>query len=342
MKHLFKGCFAGCGLLLALLVLAGPLLVIVWFAVRIIRMILRLLQQRGSVLGQLQPGTADLNCQVVPPWINRQPDPFIYDQRWLMSLGLAVTWENPDVRIEKGGVPVDSSDLQPDSDYDVIARIWNNSVDAPVQFLPVYYSYLEFGIATQRIPIGTTHADLGVKGSPTCPAYATYTWHTPAAAGHYCLLIELLWSDDKNPYNNLGQHNTNVKALNSPHASFTFPVRNPAQVEQEIELRLDAYQLPNLQDCIAQQPAADPKLTRDEISRQYQIARAIHNPKKFPIPGGWSVEAQPDRLRLGPGEQQDVTVEITAPDGFAGRQAINVNGFAGRTLIGGVTLYVKA
>jgi hypothetical protein len=35
-----------------------------------------------------------------------------------------------------------------------------------------------------------------------------------------------------------------------------------------------------------------------------------------------------------------VTVDITAPDGFVGRQGINVHAEANGQLLGGVTLYV--
>jgi hypothetical protein len=48
----------------------------------------------------------------------------------------------------------------------------------------------------------------------------------------------------------------------------------------------------------------------------------------------------PEELALDAREQQQVTVDVIAPDGFLGRQAINVNAFAGERLVGGVTLYV--
>jgi hypothetical protein len=34
-------------------------------------------------------------------------------------------------------------------------------------------------------------------------------------------------------------------------------------------------------------------------------------------------------------------VDITAPDGYVGRQAINVNAYASQALVGGVTFYVE-
>src|SRR5450631_1557225 len=48
--------------------------------------------------------------QTVPPWAYRQLDPLLYSQPYLQSLGLAVTWDNPDIQVElpsAPGVPVD-------------------------------------------------------------------------------------------------------------------------------------------------------------------------------------------------------------------------------------------
>ena len=49
---------------------------------------------------------------------------------------------------------------------------------------------------------------------------------------------------------------------------------------------------------------------------------------------------QPAELALRSGEQQDVTVDIPSPDGYVGRQAINVHASSGEDLLGGGTLYV--
>ena len=58
----------------------------------------------------------------------KKPDPLIYDQYYLMSLGLAVSWQNPDIEILLGGVPVVSAyDLLPSTAYTIRARIWNGS-----------------------------------------------------------------------------------------------------------------------------------------------------------------------------------------------------------------------
>src|SRR6516162_6100669 len=73
-----------------------------------------------------------------------RPDPMIYDQYYLTSLGLAVTWDNPDIQLYSNGTPVSSSLLLPGTTYEVVAQIWNNSTDAPVVGMPVAFSFLEF------------------------------------------------------------------------------------------------------------------------------------------------------------------------------------------------------
>jgi hypothetical protein len=53
------------------------------------------------------------------------------------------------------------------------------------------------------------------------------------------------------------------------------------------------------------------------------------------------VTIDPAQMQLDAGEAREVTVDVTAPDGFRGRQAINVHAFAGQQIVGGVTLYVE-
>jgi hypothetical protein len=269
----------------------------------------------------------------VPPWAYRQPDPLIYSQQYLQSLGLAVTWDNPDIHVEAAaapGTPVDSHALQADTDYLVVARIWNGATTAPAPGLPVKVSYLSFGIGTTRHDVGMTSVDLPVKGAVGCPATAVVPWHTPATPGHYCLQVELMWDDDANPVNNLGQHNTDVKPLNSPHAAFAVPLRNNTAQRARVVLRADAYRIPELTPC-------------DEQGRQDnpQARLERHRREAWAIPQGWRVDVQPSEASLAPGEQTTVTVDITAPDGFVGRQAVNVHADSGGELLGGVTLYVE-
>ena len=124
-------------LLLVLLALVGLFALLFFCGYR------RLAAAKGPRPSRFSAYKSD-NCQHLPPHIYRRPDPMIYSQPYLLSKGLAVTWQNPDIHLELSGVPVDSSDLKPNTTYDVIARIWNNAIDAVVVNMPVDFSFLSF------------------------------------------------------------------------------------------------------------------------------------------------------------------------------------------------------
>lgn len=295
---------------------------------------------RNDDTGAPVQGESEPDCLPIPTDVYRRPDPMIYSQAYLMSQGLAVTWDNPDIHLELGGVPVSSSELSVDTEYDIVARIWNGSNNAPAVNLPVWFSYLDFGIGTVSVPIGFDKVDLPVNGAIGHPATARSKWTTPKAAGHYCIQVELVWPDDANPANNLGQENTDVKALNSPQAAFTFPVRNDGRIERALALEVDGYAVAGPAPCEDPRPVAIATMGADEKEQHRRDAQRRHGRGKHPLPDGWRVKVDPAELRLEPGSSRDVTVDVTAPDGFLGRQGINVNAFAGDRLIGGVTLYV--
>jgi len=304
------------------------------------RTIARLRREREEKGGNRR-GHSKAKCLPVREPIYRRPDPMIYSQYYLMAQGIGVTWDNPDIVLTKGGATVPSASLDPDSDYQIRARIWNGSTDAPAVHMPVRFFYLDFGIGMSVVPIGETFVNLPVKGAPGHPTLATMPWHTPATAGHYCLLVQLVWSDDANPFNNLGQENLNVAPLNSPQAVTTFPVRNEGRERRTLRLEADGYTIPAaLEPCDADDWGEEPKLTHAEIERQRRRLNARHARQLFPLPAGWTADITPAELTLGPGEQQDVSVALNAPAGFHGTQAINVNAFHGERLIGGVTLHV--
>lgn len=187
-------------------------------------------------------------CCLHLPDVRVRPDPLIYSQSYLMTNGLAVTWDNPDIELFDQGVPMPSHALQPDRLYEVRVRVWNGSYDAPAIGLPVTLSYLSFGIATTSTPIGVTKVDLGAKGTANHPAIASFAWRTPREAGHYCLQARLDWHDDANPHNNLGQENVQVGTAASP-ALFRFKVRNEASVRRMIVFEVDTYELPVPAPC---------------------------------------------------------------------------------------------
>lgn len=291
------------------------------------------------------PKLGDRDRHRVPAHVYRRPDPLIYDQRYLQSLGLAVTWDNPDIHLERAdrpGVPVDSHDLEPGTRYDVLARIWNGSNYAPAIHMPVRFSYLEFGIGTVKHLIGETSADVPVRGATGCPAFASVAWTTPEQPGHYCLQAELNPPDDpdrieeENPGNNLAQHNTDVRQLNSPRATFAATVRNATTWLQELRFEVDAYTIPRREPCEPREPE-QPDGARDRT----QEAREKHAPERHPVPDGWRVHIHPEGVSLEPGEQTDLAIEVVAPSGFEGRQAFNLNAFDRGVLTGGVTLYAE-
>ena len=294
------------------------------------------------------------DCCLELPDVYRRPDPLIYAQYYLMSMGLAVTWDNPDIELfERGsggpeslGAPVSSSALKPHHIYRVRVRVWNGSYDAPAVGLPVHLSYLSFGAGTVSHPVATRLIDLGVKGSSKCPAFAFFDWPTPPA-GHYCLQARLEWSDDANPNNNLGQENVEIGVPHSP-AAFTFALRNDGAVRRQFVLEPDAYRLPELKPCgeTEQPKRAAGRPTRLAESRaRWEKARREQGRDNFPLPADWNVQIDPTQLVLGANEEREITVSVDVPEGTRGRPALNVNAFAlhegaGRDFVGGVTLYV--
>jgi hypothetical protein len=77
----------------------------------------------------------------------------IYSQKYLLSLGLAVTWDNPDLALLKNGVQVSEGEPLPNTEYKIQATIRNNSYNAPIVGLNVDFSFLRFGVTTISTPI---------------------------------------------------------------------------------------------------------------------------------------------------------------------------------------------
>jgi hypothetical protein len=264
-----------------------------------------------------------------------QPDPCIYSQQYLLSLGLPVTWDNPDISLLLNGVVVPETNLLPDTEYEIDATIWNNSFDAPVVGLRIEFSFLSFGASTVSNPIGATYVDLGVKSGPNCPALAKMLWRTPAIPGHYCIQVNILWADDANPGNNLGQNNVDVVAAHSP-ADFVFRLRNNTDTAQDYSFQVDTYAIPPQPDCADRITAAD----RGNFAQRLTRIKAVHNRANFPIPPGWTVGIVPPAVTLPSGDETDIHVTISPPAGFTGATPFNVNVVYKKRYAGGVTLYV--
>lgn len=274
----------------------------------------------------------------VPPHTYKRPDPMIYSQLYLLSKGLAVTWDNRDIQLFDGITPVSSHDLKSGKTYSIEARIWNGSTDAPAVNVAARFYYLSFGIGTIRNYIGQKLVDVPVKGAAGLPAIVAHPWTAPLVAGHYCIQVELAWVDDANPSNNLGQENVDVQKLNSPNATFKFVLRNDAPFPKKLQLRADAYAIPPKPPCERRPTPATVSSTRIVPDPYARHRREVH-----PLPDGWRIDYQGgDLVALDAGEERLITVKVTARDGFAGRQAINVNAFDGDQPAGGVTLYAQS
>lgn len=282
--------------------------------------------------------TAPGPCVPVSDPAYKRPDPLIYSQFYLMKQGLAVTWNNPDIELRHNGVPIDSHQLEPDTEYDVVARIWNGSTEAPVVGLPVQMSYLSFGAGTVSHPIGKTHVNLGVKGGPNHPAFATVPWKTPATAGHYCIQVRFAWADDLNPNNNLGQENTDVGTAHSP-AEFHFQLRNDTRRQQRYHFETDAYRIPPRGPCAKRPPRREPPPRQEPGTINFVPPE--HQRANHPLPQGWKVDFEPAIPTLAPGDEATIRVLITPPDTFHGSQPVNVHAFHSAGLAGGVTLTVE-
>src|SRR5439155_27263185 len=127
-----------------------------------------------------------------------------------------------------------------------------------------------FGLGTAGDPIDETTVNLGVKGGPGCPAFATVQWTTPTTPGHYCLKAHIEWADDSNPNNNVGQENTDVVQTASP-AQTTFRLRNDdLERRRRYRFEVDTYTIPEQEPCGKTEPPP-----RDDVIARTRDAAAV-------------------------------------------------------------------
>jgi hypothetical protein len=289
----------------------------------------------GTEARELPPVQA--SCVPIRHPSMKRPDPMIYDQYYLMSLGLAVSWQNPDIQILLGGVPVASAyDLSPSTTYTVRATIYNASTTGVVYNMPVVFSYLSFGVGTQShvIPGPDPVVSLGVKGSPQGIAVAEKDWTTPSVPGHYCVQVSFSYFDDINPFNNLGQENTQVVQAASP-AQFSFQLSNPRDERATFRFEVDTFSIPP-------QPLCSTTTRTTAASAPVSAATRGRNSRTGnPLPPNWAIQFTPPNPVLGPGEEMTIDAVVTPPGNFQGTMPVNVHAFAADTLAGGVTVIVQ-
>jgi hypothetical protein len=290
------------------------------------------LHKRRAKLSDRERKRARASCVPIDRPEMKRPDPLIYSQPWLRSLGLDVTWNNPDIEVSKDGAAVPSGQLLAGTTYDVVARIWNASTDAAAILMPVRFSYLSFGVGAAVHPIESTLLTVGAKGSPDQPAFAKVQWTTPTTPGHYCIQVLLEPVDDRNYANNMGYENTQVGHAESP-VPFEFELRNDMRRHHRYRFAYDAYTVRERPPCHEL-----PRLRDAELRRRLLSAHAAG---KHPLPAEWRIHFNPDNPSLAPGASTTINVIVTPPDGFAGTQLINVNAIRDDgTTAGGVTLTV--
>ena len=223
-------------------------LIILFVIDRPIRLIWMIYEKLREICQARRRGGRTVPCLPTSKEIHRKPDPLIYSQSYLMNLGMAVTWDNPDIVLSKGGVPADSHNLEADANYDLAITVHNGSNEAPAIGLKVHAYFRNWGTGGPNITIGHRTIDLPVRGSPNEPAIVNMPWHTPATPGHYCIMVELDHVDDLNPANNIGQENTNIRQVSSnpgAEVSMAIPIWHQLPGERTLRIETTGYKLPD-------------------------------------------------------------------------------------------------
>ena len=298
----------------------------------LIALIRRLLQRRRRSDACDTPRRyRDVDCLTPPPDIRARPDPFIYSQAWLSARGFAVTWDNPDFRLldRATGTPVDRFSLLADHDYVIEMTIHNGSLMAALS-TQVAVEMRSFGIGTPLLSaIGSDVVDVPAFGS----TLARVDWHTPATGGHNCLIARIYHLDDANPANNVGQHNTDIATPASPERRLTFRVGTDGIRAERVVLRMNAYQLPEEAPC--------PETFRERASVRYLRAlQARHDRDDFPVDQELDAHLSHEEVTPKDGELVEVAVTFGEAAALGPRRGVNVEGFDGDRLLGGVTAYV--
>jgi hypothetical protein len=324
-------------------------LVLLLFLAMLAVLLIVLLRGRAGRRERERRGRGDPRLRV-PPKYWKKPDPCIYDQFYLMSQGMDVTWDNPDIWLEEGGVPITGNPVA-GRQYDIAVRVWNNSLEAPAFHVAVRFFVRDYGAGATPEFIGATDIPvLQVRALP--PAETRLAWRAPPSGGHYCLLVQLVHGDDANPANNEGQENLNVVAA-APGAPVTLvlPIHNPHADALEFTVAASAYRVPGMLQKGA--GLTDPEhgggggggpLTdvgfRPIERRRAAEARAANALGAFALPPDWGAVLPQGTVQVPAGGRLDVAVPVTLPADLApGRYPVNLQALTpAGSLYGGVTV----
>jgi hypothetical protein len=191
-------------------------------------------------------------CLEIPPDVARRPDPCLYSQRYLADQGIAITWNNPDIVITNlDGSPA-ALPLDANRDYLVKGRIHNASFD-PALGVAVRCFVRPWGIDfSDRTPVEVDAAGNPAQRMLSIGAWgddvAEFSWRTPdVEGGHYCVTVECFHPADREPANNVGQENTDVRRRVSSGGSLrlVIPFYNRSETARDFRVAVDEYQIPD-------------------------------------------------------------------------------------------------
>jgi hypothetical protein len=164
-------------------------------------------------------------------------------------------------------------------------------------------------------------------------------WMTPSTPGHYCIQVSFAYPDDANPFDNLGQDNTQVLQALSP-AHFAFRLRNSGRARTRFRFEVDTYQILPPPPC----PVADTTRRDRRTARSGGLPgsiRARNSRANNPLPAEWAINFSHANPVLDPDEEVNIKGTITPADTFHGTQPVNIHTFSEKTLICGVTIILN-
>lgn len=201
------------------------------------------------------------DCGQIPEPLIRRPDPCLYSQTYLMSQGLPVTWNNPDIWVALAATPgviePDSYHLKADTDYIASVQVHNAATDPAINVkVRLVYRPWSFN-SPDLVPVETDSGGNEVFKFVDIPAMgaaiAQFKWHTPklqpGESAHFCLQAHVSHPMDINLANNMGQENTQVYSQNPGFVSageiadIDVPLFNTARRARTPRFRWDAYQV---------------------------------------------------------------------------------------------------
>jgi hypothetical protein len=238
---------------------------------------------------------------------------------------MSYTWDNPDIDVidTASGDSVGRHDLLQGRRYEIRAKISNHSFTVPALDTLILFKIKGFGInagTVANLPPATVDVPNG--GS----AFASSHW-TPEQAGHFCIKVIIVHSNDANNLNNVGQHNADVSTPGEGFAREIF-VQNDRGHRMEFEMRANAYRLPD-------QPMRAKSVEERSSAKYLRSLQAANAPNGFPVAETAELSISPLNFVLEPGK--NTVVQLKLGPRFSGQ--INIEAVSTtNVLLGGITI----